>query len=73
MGYAVFTYPIDTIKTNLQSKPMKFKELMGTKFWRERSFINGYKAAFLRGLTMDTTALTVYENIRNIFYKKKNF
>lgn len=46
---------------------------MKTKFWRERSFKNGYKAAILRGLTMDTTALTVYENIRNIFYKKKNF
>lgn len=34
--------------------------------------MKGYKAALMRGLTMDTTALTVYENIRNIFYKNKS-
>ena len=66
--FAGFTYPLDTIKTNLQSKKTYFSEMVKAKFWKERSFVRGYKASMIRGFTMDTTALTVYENCRNYFY-----
>lgn len=34
LAYAAFTYPVDTIKTNLQSKNIGFKEFYAKRFWK---------------------------------------
>lgn len=71
--YITFAYPFDTIKTNVQFGKSTFKELIRDKFWRKDSFKMGFKISLMRGLSIDMTLLTVYENLRSRLTKGNLF
>ena len=59
------TYPLDTIKTNMQSTLKRDAgELVRNRFWRERSFRLGFMISVLRSVIIDGTNFAVFENCR---------
>ena len=63
--YQLFSYPFDTIKTNIQSGEKNFLELMKNKFWLQKSFRRGFMIACLKDILMTPIYLTVYENMKH--------
>lgn len=64
--YNLWAYPMDTFKTNVQSgKGSTVQEMISNKFWKQRSFRQGFGVVLLRGLIVDSTNLIVYERSRN--------
>lgn len=58
--YMLYSYPIDTIKTNIQSGNKGFVEMLRSKFWKTSNFKNGLKISLLRSFIVDATNFTVY-------------
>lgn len=65
--YQLYSYPIDTIKTNIQSGKSSFKELINNKFWRTLNFRSGLKISLIRSFVVDATNFSIYENARKGF------
>lgn len=64
--YSIWAYPLDTMKTNVQSgKGVTVREMIANKFWRQKSYKQGMGIVLLRGLVVDSTNLIVYERSRN--------
>jgi hypothetical protein len=58
MTYHLLTYPIDTVKTNIQAG-LKFKEALGAAL--ELSKLKGYKVVLLRAGLVNSSSFLVYE------------
>lgn len=64
--YNLWSYPLDTYKTHLQSgKELTIRQFLKSKFWRQKSYIQGMGIVTLRGLIVDCTNFVVYERSRN--------
>lgn len=58
IGYHLFTYPIDTVKSNIQTG-MSFKEALGNSL--QLSKLQGYKPVLLRAVMVNACNFWVYE------------
>lgn len=63
--YQLYTYPFDTVKTNIQSGKKTFKMLMHEKIWRTPNYSSGLKVSLLRSFIVDSVNFAVYENARH--------
>lgn len=63
--YNLWGYPIDTIKTNVQSGKATLKSLIKDRFWSQKSYKQGMVICVCRGIVVDGTNLTVYERLKN--------
>ena len=70
--YQLYSYPIDTIKTNLQTGHKTFDEMIKSKFWNTSNFRNGLKVSLLRSFIVDATNFTVYENVSQFLINNFN-
>ena len=70
--YQSYSYPFDTIKTNLQTGHKTFQEMIKSKFWNTSNFRNGLKVSLLRSFIVDATNFTVYENLSHFLFNKFN-
>ena len=68
--YQVYSYPVDTIKANIQIGHKTFREMIDSKFWLNPNFKNGFKASMLRSFIVDATNFAVYENVSQMLSKK---
>jgi hypothetical protein len=66
--YQLYSYPLDTIKTNIQSGKKTLDEMVKSRFWRMKSFRLGFSLAVGRAMMVDAINFTVYENCRRFFY-----
>lgn len=60
MLYQLYSYPIDTIKTNVQSGQKSYREMVQSRFWEGKPFRVGFKLSLLRSFMVDATNFTVY-------------
>lgn len=67
--YQLYSYPVDTIKTNIQSRKKTFSEMIKNKFWNTKNFRNGLKISLARSFIVDATNFTVYENARQALFR----
>ena len=71
--YQFYSYPFDTIKTNIQSREKTFLELMKTKFWLHKSYRKGLKITCCKDMIITPIYLTVYEHMRHCMLKSRKF
>lgn len=62
--YQLYSYPFDTIKTNIQSGHKTLREMINNKFWKTANFRNGLKLSLFRSSMVDAINFTVYENLK---------
>ncbi len=60
----IYSYPLDTIKTNVQSGSSTWREMIGNRFWGTRNYRNGMKLTLFGSFAAEATNFTVYENVR---------
>ena len=68
--FQFYSYPFDTIKTNIQSGDKTFVELMKSKFWTQKSYRTGLMVACSRNVIGSPIFLTVYENCKRSLMEK---
>lgn len=60
----LYSYPLDTIKTNIQSGKKTWHEMVRSKFWETPNFRNGLKICLISSFISEATNFVVYENLR---------
>lgn len=56
----LYTYPLDTIKTNIQSGRKNWQEMVINKFWQTSNFRNGLKISLISSFISEATNFVVY-------------
>ena len=68
----LYTYPLDTIKTNIQSGNKGWNEMINSKFWWTSNFRNGLRISLASSFISEATNFVVYEKTRNFLLSGKN-
>ena len=70
--YQLWAFPLDMIKTNVQSGAKTASQMIATKYWRTKGFRQGFAINVSRSLLTDSTNFMVFENVRNLLIKARS-